>query len=98
MSASHNDDRRLIFRNTMKITPGHADQFRQAIVDAVEFAEAQAPQVMVDVFIDEAEQTATSFQIYADSDAVPLGTLRSVHRERDAPLHRRQVRSVRFPI
>ena len=54
----------------MKITPGHADQFRQAIVDAVEFAEAQAPQVMVDVFIDEAEQTATSFQIYADSDAV----------------------------
>ena len=55
MSASHNDDRRLIFRNTMKITPGHADQFRQAIVDAVEFAEAQAPQVMVDVFIDEAE-------------------------------------------
>ena len=70
MNAQHNDDRRLIFRNTMKITPGHAEQFRDAIVDAVEFARAHAPQVMVDVFIDAAEETATSFQIYADSDDV----------------------------
>jgi len=34
-------DSRLIFRNTMKITPGHADQFRQAMIEAVEFAEAE---------------------------------------------------------
>lgn len=63
-------DQRLMFRNTMSITPGHLDEYRQAIVEAVAFAEANAPQVMVDVFIDEAGLTATSFQIYADSDAV----------------------------
>ncbi|WP_116996037.1 hypothetical protein [Desertimonas flava] len=63
-------DTRLLFRNTMRITPGHEDQFREAIVDAVTFARAHAPQLMVDVFVDEEEGTATSFQIYADSDSV----------------------------
>jgi hypothetical protein len=68
---SHDADQtRLIFRNTMKITPGHTTEFRQAILDAVAFAEHHAPQLMVDVFIDEPHDTATSFQIYADSDAV----------------------------
>jgi hypothetical protein len=63
-------DTRLIFRNTMKISPGHLDEYRRAIVDAVEFAERNAPQVMVDVFIDEDALTATSLQVYADSAAV----------------------------
>lgn len=63
-------DPRLLFRNTMKITPGHAEPFRRAIEDAVGFAERHAPQIMVDVFIDEERQTATSFQIYPDSEAV----------------------------
>lgn len=63
-------DPRLLFRNTMRITPGHADAFRRAIEDAVDFAEQHAPQTMVDVFIDDEHETATSFQIYPDSDAV----------------------------
>lgn len=63
-------ERRLIFRNTMRITPGHTDDYRRAIEDAVSFAEQHAPQLMVDVFIDDQEGTATSFQIYADSDDV----------------------------
>jgi hypothetical protein len=72
VSADENgaSDRRLLFRNTMRIEPGHLEQYREAIVDAVEFARTHAPQVMVDVFIDEEDLTATSFQIYADSDAV----------------------------
>lgn len=61
---------RLIFRNTMKITPGHSEEFRRAIMAAVAFAEQHAPQLMVDVFIDEEHDTATSFQLYLDSDAV----------------------------
>jgi hypothetical protein len=61
---------RLLFRNTMAITPGHLAEFTRAIRDAVEFAEANAPQVLVDVFIDEERMEATSFQLYADSDAV----------------------------
>lgn len=65
-----NGPSRLLFRNTMSITPGHVDEFRQAIADAVDFAEQHAPQIMVDVFIDEEHTTATSFQIYPDSEAV----------------------------
>lgn len=61
---------RLLFRNTMRITPGHFDEFCEAIRAAVRFAEQHAPQIMVDVFVDEERQTATSFQIYPDSDAV----------------------------
>ena len=54
----------------MKITAGHVDEFRRAIIDAVEFARANAPQLMVDVFIDEANLEATSFQTYRDSASV----------------------------
>jgi hypothetical protein len=64
------NDGRLLFRNTMQITEGHLDDFRQAIEDAVDFAEQHAPQLMVDVFVDEDRHTATSFQIYPDSQAV----------------------------
>jgi hypothetical protein len=61
---------RLIFRNTMRINPGEVQAYREAIEAAVAFAEEHAPQVLVDVFIDEEAGTATSFQIYADSEAV----------------------------
>lgn len=64
------DDSRLMFRNTMRVLPGHMDEFREAIRRAVAFAEANAPQILVDVFVDEDEGTATSFQIYADSASV----------------------------
>lgn len=70
MDISAQPETRLIFRNTMQITPGHAEEFRQAIVDAVAFADQHAPQLMVDVFFDEEHGTATSFQLYADSEAV----------------------------
>jgi hypothetical protein len=63
-------DARLLFRNTMRITPGHEVEFRAAIVDAVDFARTHAPQLLVDVFVDDEAGTATSFQIYADSDSV----------------------------
>ena len=63
-------EQRLLFRNTMRIHEGQVEPFRAAIERAVDFAEAHAPQVMVDVFIDEAERLAWSFQVYEDSDAV----------------------------
>lgn len=61
---------RLLFRNTMRIKPGHLDEYRRAIRDAVAFAEQHAPQLLVDVFIDEEQMEATSFQLYPDSEAV----------------------------
>jgi hypothetical protein len=60
----------VLFRNTMRITDGHLGGFRQAIAQAVAFAEEHGPQLMVDVFIDEERMLAHSFQLYRDSDAV----------------------------
>ncbi len=68
MTATTSD--RLLFRNTMRITPGHLEEFRAAIDAAVRFAEQHAPQLLVDVFIADDGQTATSFQLYPDSASV----------------------------
>ena len=63
-------DTRLLFCNTMRITPGHLHEFERAIRDAVRFVEEHGPQLLVDVFIDEEREVATSFQLYPDSAAV----------------------------
>ncbi|MEU9863607.1 hypothetical protein AB0D99_22305 [Streptomyces sp. NPDC047971] len=60
----------LLFRNTMRITDGHLEGFREAIADAVAFAEQHGPQLMVETFVDEERMLAHSFQLYQDSDAV----------------------------
>ncbi|MFF5705483.1 hypothetical protein ACFY7H_23740 [Streptomyces sp. NPDC012794] len=60
----------LLFRNTMRITDGHLEDFRSAIVRAVAFAERNGPQLMVQTFVDEERMLAHSFQLYRGSDAV----------------------------
>ncbi|KAF4407259.1 hypothetical protein [Streptomyces lycii] len=60
----------LLFRNTMRITEGHLDAFRSAVDRAVGFVEQHGPQLMVEVFVDEKQLLAHSFQLYRDSDAV----------------------------
>ncbi|WP_243087819.1 hypothetical protein [Streptomyces sp. 891-h] len=62
----------LLFRNTMRITDGHLQGFREAIVRAVDFAQQHGPQTMVQTFVDEERMLAHSFQLYRDSDAVRL--------------------------
>ncbi|GGY26396.1 hypothetical protein [Streptomyces djakartensis] len=64
------DSGTILFRNTMRVTDGHLDGFRQAITRAVGFARAHGPQLMVEVFIDEERMLAHSFQLYRDSDAI----------------------------
>ncbi len=63
-------DEMIMFRNTMKITAGHLEEFKQAIRAAVDFVEENGPQLMVQTFIDEAGMTAVSYQLYRDSDAI----------------------------
>lgn len=60
----------LLMHNTMKITPGRLEGFRDAVRRAVDFVEKHGPQLMVRVFIEEEEMRAHSFQMYADSDAI----------------------------
>ncbi|MFF1510790.1 hypothetical protein [Streptomyces sp. NPDC058326] len=66
------NDGTLLFRNTMRITEGHLDGFREAIARAVDFAQRHGPQLMVQTFLDERRMLAHSFQLYRDSDAVRL--------------------------
>ncbi|WP_406861566.1 hypothetical protein ABZO31_14340 [Streptomyces sp. HUAS MG47] len=67
---THDDSTILLFRNTMRITEGHLEGFRDAIAKAVAFVQQHGPQLMVETFVDEERMLAHSFQLYADSDAV----------------------------
>lgn len=60
----------ILFRNTMKITEGHIDAFKQAVRKAVIFVGENGPQLMVQTFIDEEQLTAISYQLYRDSEAI----------------------------
>lgn len=60
----------ILFHNTMKVTEGHLDPFKEALRQAVDFVREHGPQLMVQVFIDEDRGVAHSFQLYPDSQAV----------------------------
>ncbi|HEV7317973.1 MAG TPA: hypothetical protein VGO04_05090 [Ensifer sp.] len=60
----------LLFRNLMRITPGHLDEFREAVTRAIAFVENHAPQLMVQTFIDEKAMQAVSIQLYRNSQDV----------------------------
>jgi hypothetical protein len=60
----------LLLHNTMRIRPGHLEQFRAAVERAVEFVEEHGPQTMVQVFVDDERMEAHSFQLYPDSEAI----------------------------
>ncbi len=60
----------LLLHTTMRITEGHLDDFTYAVAAAVTFVERHGPQLMVQVFVDEQNMIAHSFQLYADSAAI----------------------------
>lgn len=60
----------ILVRNVMKIAPGKLDAFREAVKEAIDFVEQNAPQLMVRTYIDEEEMRAVSFQLYRNSEDV----------------------------
>jgi hypothetical protein len=60
----------ILLRNTMAFDRQHASEFERAIFDAVEFARKNAPQLMVQVYIDEEKALCYSFQLFQDSEAI----------------------------
>lgn len=60
----------ILFRNTMAYDTANTDKFKRAIYNAVSFAEKNAPQLMVQVFIDEKRGLAYSFQLYRNSEDI----------------------------
>ena len=60
----------ILLRNTMAFERRHAAEFKQAIRRAVEFAKANAPQLMIKVYIDDEQGLAYSFQLFESSEAI----------------------------
>ncbi len=60
----------ILLRNTMAYDRAHADEFKQAIDAAVQFAQRHAPQLMVQVFLNADAGLCYSFQLYEDSEAI----------------------------
>ena len=56
--------------NTMQVAPGKLEDFKRSVERSIEFVEAHGPQLLVQVFIDEGDMLAYSFQYYRDSASV----------------------------
>lgn len=60
----------VLLRNTMAFDRQHAAEFKRAIINAVEFANQHAPQLMVQTYVDDEKGLCYSFQLFQDSDAL----------------------------
>lgn len=60
----------ILFVNTMKISVGELGEFKQKMQSAVEFVEANGPQLLVEAYVNESGERAYSFQLYADSASI----------------------------
>jgi hypothetical protein len=60
----------VLLINTMKINEGELEEFKASVQRAVSFVEANAPQLMVQVYTDEENLRAYSFQLYPDSESI----------------------------
>lgn len=60
----------IMLINTMQIQPGKLEEFKQSVERSIAFVEAHGPQLMVQVYVDEEQLIAFSFQYYRDSEAM----------------------------
>lgn len=61
---------RIVQLSSFDIRPGKLEPFKQAIRNAVTFAEAHGSQLVVETFIDEESMRANSLQMLPSSEAV----------------------------
>lgn len=60
----------ILLRNTMAFDRSRAAEFKRAVVQAVDFARRNAPQLMVEVFVDDERALCYSFQMFENSEAI----------------------------
>ena len=60
----------ILLRNTLAFDRQQVAEFKRAIVNAVEFANRHAPQLMVQTYVDDENGLCYSFQLFQDSEAV----------------------------
>lgn len=56
--------------NTMQIEQGKLEEFKESVKSSLAFVEANGPQLMVEVYVDEENMRAYSFQFYRDSESI----------------------------
>ncbi len=60
----------IMLINTMQIEQGKLEDFKQSVKNSLAFVEANGPQLMVEVYVDEKNLRAYSFQFYRDSESI----------------------------
>lgn len=60
----------ILLLNTMQIEQGKLEEFKESVKRSVAFVEANGPQFMVEVYVDEKIMRAYSFQLYRDSESI----------------------------
>lgn len=60
----------IAFITTMSIEQGHLEEFKAAVARSLAFLEANGPQVMASVYIDEEQMVAHGLQIHRDSASI----------------------------
>ncbi|MBI4260009.1 MAG: hypothetical protein HY658_05540 [Actinobacteria bacterium] len=60
----------IVFVTTMQIHEGKLEQFKEGSQKAMAWAEANGPQLMQGVYIDEEEMRAHGFQLHRDSESI----------------------------
>lgn len=60
----------IMLVNTMQIEQGKLADFEESVKNSLAFVEANGPQLMVEVYVDEKNLRAHSFQFYRDSESI----------------------------
>ncbi len=60
----------ILLINTMQIENGKLEAFKESVNNSLAFVEANGPQLMVEVYVDEENMRAYSFQVYRDSESI----------------------------
>ena len=60
----------IVFITTMEIHEGKLQQFKEAAKRSMEFIEANGPQLMAEVYIDEKNMLAHGVQVHRDSESI----------------------------
>jgi hypothetical protein len=60
----------IMLINTMQIEQGKLEDFKESVKNSLAFVEANGSQLMVEVYVDEKNLQAYSFQFYRDSESI----------------------------
>ncbi len=60
----------ILLINTMQVEQGKLEGFKESVKSSLAFVQANGPQLMVEVYVDEENLRAYSVQFYGDSESI----------------------------